>query len=115
MECPICKKEFNENTGRRPKKFCSDECKVKFWNIQKKIQRNNKPEEKKDDERQKNETDQPSDNQSLNSTQETILAEIIKDEAELKTLPDTGLGIKRIKFLEKRIYLNKQKLKTNQQ
>jgi endogenous inhibitor of DNA gyrase (YacG/DUF329 family) len=32
MECPICKKEFNEHTGRRPKKFCSDECKVKFWN-----------------------------------------------------------------------------------
>lgn len=36
MECPVCKKDFNEKTGRRPKKFCSDECKVKFWNAKKK-------------------------------------------------------------------------------
>lgn len=36
MDCPVCKKEFNEKTGRRPKKFCSDACKVKFWNGQKK-------------------------------------------------------------------------------
>jgi glycine/serine hydroxymethyltransferase len=32
MKCPVCKKEFDEHTGRRPKKFCSDACKVKFWN-----------------------------------------------------------------------------------
>jgi len=35
MECPVCKKEFDEKTGRRPKKFCSDACKVKFWNREK--------------------------------------------------------------------------------
>ncbi len=38
MDCPICKKEFDEKTGRRPKKFCSDACKVKFWNKFKKMQ-----------------------------------------------------------------------------
>ena len=37
MECPVCKIEFDEKTGRRPKKFCSDPCKVKFWNSQKKV------------------------------------------------------------------------------
>lgn len=36
MECPVCKKGFDENTGRRPKRFCSDPCKVKFWNANKK-------------------------------------------------------------------------------
>lgn len=35
MECPVCKNDFNENTGRRPKKFCGDSCKVKFWNSKK--------------------------------------------------------------------------------
>ena len=43
MECPMCKKSFDENTGRRPKKFCSDACKVKFWNgfkrVKKRIER----------------------------------------------------------------------------
>lgn len=43
MECPVCKKEFDEKTGRRPKKFCSDECKVKFWNSQKKIKKEPEP------------------------------------------------------------------------
>lgn len=37
MNCPVCKKEFNEHTGRRPKKFCSDECKIRFWNDKKKV------------------------------------------------------------------------------
>ncbi|MGH2563504.1 MAG: hypothetical protein ACRDE5_03260 [Ginsengibacter sp.] len=32
MKCQICGKEFNEYTGRRAKKFCSDVCKVKYWN-----------------------------------------------------------------------------------
>ena len=39
MECPSCKKEFDENTGRRPKKFCSDACKVRFWNGRKNVAR----------------------------------------------------------------------------
>jgi len=47
MECQVCKKDFNEKTGRRPKKFCSDECKVKFWNAKKRVAVNNKPENKK--------------------------------------------------------------------
>ena len=46
MECPVCKKEFNEATGRRPKKFCSDPCKVKFFNAKKKVVKNNEPETK---------------------------------------------------------------------
>jgi hypothetical protein len=37
MKCPVCKIEFDEKTGRRPKKFCSDACKVKFWNGQKRV------------------------------------------------------------------------------
>ena len=47
MKCPVCKKDFDEHTGRRPKKFCSDECKVKFWNAKKRVVVNNKPENKK--------------------------------------------------------------------
>jgi hypothetical protein len=37
MKCPTCNIEFDEKTGRRPKKFCSDKCKVKFWNGQKRV------------------------------------------------------------------------------
>lgn len=46
MECPVCKKDFDEKTGRRPKKFCSDGCKVKWWNAKKKVVVNNKPKNK---------------------------------------------------------------------
>lgn len=35
MQCQVCKKEFDEKTGRRPKRFCSNACKVKFWNAEK--------------------------------------------------------------------------------
>ena len=35
--CPNCKKEFEEKTGRRPKRFCSENCKDTFWNFQKRI------------------------------------------------------------------------------
>lgn len=46
MKCPVCKKEFDEYTGRRAKKFCSDACKVKFWNAKKKVKKNNKAKNK---------------------------------------------------------------------
>lgn len=36
ISCPICGKEFDEKTGRRPKRFCSEPCKIKFWNANKK-------------------------------------------------------------------------------
>lgn len=36
-QCPVCLKEFNQYTGRRPKRFCSEECKVKYFNAEKKI------------------------------------------------------------------------------
>ena len=35
--CPQCGNQFDEKTGRRPKKFCSDECKVKWWNEQRSV------------------------------------------------------------------------------
>jgi len=57
MECPVCKNEFDEYTGRKPKKFCSDACKVKFWNAQKKVVENNKPEKKKEIENDRNPTE----------------------------------------------------------
>lgn len=41
MRCPVCKKEFDEYTGRRPKKFCSDACKVKYFNAVKTAYKNN--------------------------------------------------------------------------
>lgn len=48
MKCPSCGNEFDEKTGRRPKKFCSDPCKVKFWNAFKKMQKGaNDPKVKK--------------------------------------------------------------------
>ena len=46
MNCPVCQNEFNPNTGRRQKRFCSDPCKVKFWNAFKKVGKNNQPEKK---------------------------------------------------------------------
>lgn len=40
MKCPVCKNDFNPDTGRRPKRFCSNACKVKFWNDFKKANQN---------------------------------------------------------------------------
>lgn len=54
MKCPVCKNEFNPDTGRRPKRFCSDNCKVKFWNAKKKVAKNNKPEKKAEIEQVRN-------------------------------------------------------------
>lgn len=39
MNCPFCKKQFNPYTGRRAKRFCSNPCKVSFWNMQKSKER----------------------------------------------------------------------------
>lgn len=39
MQCPICQTEFNEHTGRRPKRFCGVACKIKFFNLKKKADR----------------------------------------------------------------------------
>ena len=36
INCPQCGNQFDEKTGRRPKKFCTDPCKVKYWNAFKK-------------------------------------------------------------------------------
>ena len=44
-KCPVCEKEFDPITGRRRRKFCSDNCRQKAW------QANNKsvpPEGKKE-------------------------------------------------------------------
>lgn len=30
--CPMCGKPVTQNLGRREKKFCSDECRRKWWN-----------------------------------------------------------------------------------
>lgn len=87
MECPVCKKEFDEYTGRRPKRFCSDECKIKFWNAKKKVAENIKPENKKriEEERhtpanvgQKHENSQPL------STMEKRLLEIQQEQLKNK-------------------------------
>ena len=37
IKCPICGTEFDEKTGRRPKKFCGEPCKIKFWNASKRF------------------------------------------------------------------------------
>ena len=39
INCPQCGNLFDEKTGRRPKKFCSDACKVRFWNGRKNVAR----------------------------------------------------------------------------
>ena len=54
MVCPVCKKDFDPHTGRRPKKFCSEECKVKYFNARKKVKENNRPENKKRIEEERN-------------------------------------------------------------
>ena len=46
INCPQCGDKFDEKTGRRPKRFCSDDCKVTWWNEQ----RSPKKEEKRADE-----------------------------------------------------------------
>lgn len=35
-KCPVCGKEFDPITGRRRKKFCSDNCRQKAWQANKK-------------------------------------------------------------------------------
>jgi hypothetical protein len=40
MECPVCKKQIEAYTGRRPKKFCGDVCKVKYFNAKKRVAEN---------------------------------------------------------------------------
>ena len=30
--CKECGKELNQNLGKKPLKFCSDKCRVKWWN-----------------------------------------------------------------------------------
>lgn len=35
-QCLNCKKEIEEYTGRRPKKYCSDACRQKFFQAKKK-------------------------------------------------------------------------------
>lgn len=69
MECPVCKKEFNEHTGRRPKRFCSESCKVKFFNAKKTVQKNNQPENKKEVEKQITTVVEPKVIQMRNETQ----------------------------------------------
>ena len=125
MECPVCKKEFDEKTGRRPKKFCSDACKVKFWNAFKKVRDNGTPENKKRilEEREKvsvknfsqpdtpkDYTKKPLDNQSVDTTTKVYTMEELEAEWHtLTTLPDTLLTRNRKKFIIKKI----TELKTN--
>lgn len=45
-KCKNCGVEIVRNTGRRPKEFCSDSCRVKFWQKNKKNKSPN-PEPKK--------------------------------------------------------------------
>lgn len=111
MECPICKKEFNEHTGRRPKKFCSDECKVKFWNAFKKVQKgiveNNKPENKKKIEDERNGQSETTEHKNPITPDECVSnpnqEKISELEKELQTVPDVGIGKKRREFLRKQI------------
>lgn len=103
MKCPVCKKDFNPDTGRRPKKFCTDECKVKFWNAAKKVQQNNKPENKKRIEEERSATpDFGKDQVRMPPVSETDL-QIAEYQKELAGLGTSGVALMRRKFIEKRI------------
>ena len=39
--CPCCGKRVEQNPGRRAKKFCSDECRRKWWNSHTEIMKKN--------------------------------------------------------------------------
>jgi len=123
MECPICKKEFNEYTGRRAKKFCSDECKVKFWNAQKKVIENNKPENKERIMKERNGANDKLDEAvrkytSFGSASEFTEFKTVIDnsekinqlEEEYKTVPDVGMGKKLRASIQNKIYKLKQQL-----
>ena len=97
MICQICKTAFNEHTGRRPKKFCSDKCKVAFWN------KNKKPKvvEIKNLNQTTNEIkppEQPKTNFVINTEK---IAEL---EKELEGVPDFGLGKRLRRVLQDKIY-----------
>lgn len=118
MECPICKKEFNEKTGRRPKRFCSDGCKVKFWNAFKKA--NTKPREPQIQDLNEftnqvpNLTKEPpKSNYTITANREEILKQIEKiREEKLPEHRNTSIGRKswafeqsnRIKSLQKQLF-----------
>lgn len=102
MKCPVCKKEFDEYTGRRAKKFCSDACKVKFWNAEKKVKGNNKqvitinlnPTMAKEF-------------KSISVKEEN--PQIAEYEKEIAGLGTSGLAVMRKKFLLKQIQFLKSK------
>lgn len=48
-KCKNCGVEIIRNTGRRPKEFCSDSCRVKFWQKNKKKKSPNPEPEKKEE------------------------------------------------------------------
>ena len=115
MECPVCKKEFVSETGRRPKKFCSDPCKVKFWNAFKRVSENNKPENMARIESERKGYPKLSDEAGQNpilAEAEDTYKQIASYEEEIKGLPDIGLGKQRKKFLQNKIYELRKQLTT---
>jgi hypothetical protein len=106
MKCPVCKKEFDEYTGRRAKKFCSDDCKVKFWNAFKKVGQNNKPKNKVAIEAERETvSDKPNAVYPLTEKE----CQVAEYEKELAGLGTSGLAVMRKKFLLKQIQLLKTK------
>jgi len=101
MNCPICKKEFNEKTGRRPKKFCSDVCKVKFWNGVKKHKIEVKVINLTEPLKPKDYIKKPLKNESVNTTQKVYTIEMC--EKELMTLGEGTFARQRREFLRKKV------------
>jgi hypothetical protein len=100
MKCPVCKKEFDEYTGRRAKRFCSDACKVKFWNAFKKVAQNNKPKNKVAIKAER-ETVSDKPNAVYPLTEKEVQIAALNE--ELAGLGTSGLAVMRKKFLLKQI------------
>lgn len=102
MNCPTCKKEFNPHTGRRPKKFCSDNCKVKYFNARKVLKNI------KEDLKQVDKLIEKYSNPNATVLADFLLPNIQKQiddyTEELKHLGDGAIGKKRKRFVEDKIF-----------
>lgn len=99
MKCPVCEKEFISKTGRRPKKFCSDSCKVRFWNSKKKkVQDLTKPTN------EVKPTEQPKSNY-VATVEPDVQGKIAAYEAELEaSTSNAPIAIQRRKWLQNKIW-----------
>ena len=103
MNCKNCNKELILTPGRRKKEFCSNNCRVYFWNkLNKKIKANNEPEKKKRITKERN---------TISEVSKTTEYPLTPQEATIPPMPVRQQGEDGFDFASRK---NEWKLKYNQ-